>query len=215
MKFCKTCNLETERGRDGKCKSCLRRRSAAWAKANPIKVKAARDRWTENNPEKAIACKQAWKDLNSNYFRTYYEQNRESIIQNVRAYSAANKAKVAAGNRAYRIANKDKIDARVYVWKRLNPEKLRVYSQNRRALQLKAGGSLSLNIEEKLLGLQKGRCACCKGILDGDYHLDHIMPLKLGGDHNDSNMQLLHSRCNLRKNALHPVDFMQRQGFLL
>ena len=38
---------------------------------------------------------------------------------------------------------------------------------------------------------------------------------KLGGEHDDSNIQLLCPPCNSSKQAIHPIDFMQRKGFLL
>lgn len=57
-------------------------------------------------------------------------------------------------------------------------------------------------------------CYCGKPLGDA-YHLDHVMPLALGGSNTDDNMQLLRDRCNLQKHAKHPVDFMQERGFLL
>ena len=46
-------------------------------------------------------------------------------------------------------------------------------------------------------------------------HLDHIMPLALGGSNTDDNIQLLRARCNLQKRAKHPVDFMRERGYLI
>jgi len=78
------------------------------------------------------------------------------------------------------------------------------------------GGELSKNLVAKLFKLQGGQCACgCGGDLGEDYHLDHRMPLALGGSNTDGNMQLLRKRCNLRKGAKHPIKFMQENGFLL
>ena len=74
---------------------------------------------------------------------------------------------------------------------------------------------LSVGLSAKLFKLQKGKCPCCKQPLGDDYHLDHKMPLALGGTNTDENMQLLRSICNLQKHAKHPVDFMQERGYLL
>lgn len=41
------------------------------------------------------------------------------------------------------------------------------------------------------------------------------MPLAKGGEHTPFNIQLLCPRCNVRKSAKHPVDFMQENGYLL
>ena len=35
---------------------------------------------------------------------------------------------------------------------------------------------------------------------DGDLHIDHIVPVSLGGPNDDFNLQLTHASCNLSKN---------------
>jgi len=100
-------------------------------------------------------------------------------------------------------------------WEAANPEARLTINRNRRARKKGNGGKLSPNIKIKLYELQRGRCACCRQPLGADYHLDHIMPLALGGQNVDSNMQLLRAVCNLSKGAKHPVDYMQRKGMLL
>ena len=79
-----------------------------------------------------------------------------------------------------------------------------------------SGGRLSKGLAAKLFAMQRGRCACgCKQPLGDDYHLDHRMPLVLGGANTDDNMQLLRKICNLQKHAKHPIDFMRQRGFLI
>lgn len=77
------------------------------------------------------------------------------------------------------------------------------------------GQRLSKGLREKLMASQRGLCVCCGEILGENAHLDHIMPIALGGSNTDDNMQLLRQRCNNQKHAKHPVDFMQSRGFLL
>jgi len=100
-------------------------------------------------------------------------------------------------------------------WAKANPEARRNYNHNRRARELANGGNLSKGLVSKLFKLQKGKCPCCNQALGDDYHLDHIVPLALGGSNTDDNMQLLRQRCNQQKHAKHPIDFMQQRGFLL
>ena len=80
---------------------------------------------------------------------------------------------------------------------------------------MSVGGVLTLGLSLRLFQLQKGKCACCKKPLGSNYHMDHIMPLALGGTNTNDNIQLLRARCNLQKQAKHPVDFMQQRGYLL
>ena len=103
--------------------------------------------------------------------------------------------------------------ARTLAWRLANPSALRIQSENRRFR--KDGGKLSRGLAEKLFRLQRGRCACCGLPLGKRYHLDHVMPLALGGKNEDKNIQLLRQRCNSQKKAKHPIDFMRSRGFLL
>ena len=131
--------------------------------------------------------------------RSHYAQNRDAILSKKRHLSE-DKDRVAARGRAWRERNRE----------RSNEIFLRNFHTRR-----SVGGVLSVGIREKLYGLQRGKCACCGKALTDDYHLDHIVPLSKGGKNIDQNVQLLHAKCNLRKNAKHPVEFMQEIGFLL
>lgn len=114
---------------------------------------------------------------------------------------------------SYRAENKEKITAYIADWSQNNQDKRRIHRANRRAKT--SEGKLSADLVARLFVLQKGRCACCGNALADNYHIDHIMPLALGGEHCDKNIQLLNQKCNNNKHAKHPVDFMQERGFLL
>ena len=80
---------------------------------------------------------------------------------------------------------------------------------------LQSSGKISKDIAKRLMVLQKRKCACCEVIISKEYHIDHIMPIALGGSNTDDNIQLLCKSCNLRKSAKHPIDYMQSIGKLL
>jgi 5-methylcytosine-specific restriction endonuclease McrA len=147
--------------------------------------------------------------------RAYLTTNVEKVKESRAAYRAANTDKAKAYAEAYRAANPEKVRAYQAAWQKANPEAMRIIRANRRARKRDAGGKLSKGLSEKLFKLQYGKCACCTQPLGDNYHLDHIMPLALGGSNTDDNTQLLRQRCNLQKKAKHPVDFMQSRGFLL
>lgn len=81
--------------------------------------------------------------------------------------------------------------------------------------RVKGGQAIESGIAQKLGGSQKWMCVVCRCDIKDGYHLDHIMPLALGGTNASVNLQLLCPACNRKKHAKHPVDFMQSQGFLL
>lgn len=208
FRFCKKCNAETERYESGNCKPCIISRRKAHREANlEIEKEKARKRmaaWRAANPEKS---KQRQVE--------FYARNADRIKERQAKLYAADPVKFRERkNRRY--AEKTEI-VKGYVakWKANNKDACRAHDLNRRANKLNNGGKLSKEIVEKLMKLQRGKCACCHLPLGDDFHIDHIMPLSRGGENTDQNVQLLRSKCNLQKNAKHPVDFMQQRGFLL
>jgi len=115
----------------------------------------------------------------------------------------------------YYAANRERVKAKNDAWHAANPEKRRIQQQNRESRKRANGGKLSPDLASKLFILQKGKCPCCNKPLGDDFHLDHIIQIKLGGSNTDDNIQLLRQRCNQQKQAKHPVEFMQSRGFLL
>lgn len=203
MKTCIKCG-SSEFYAKGDCKACARVRAAAYRAKNPEKTKALVEKWNAENPEKKKAGR-----------KEHYKNNRESILRDgsERYRNSPDAAKTRT--KAWRKANPVRVKEYYAEWVKNNPEKLRIVSQNRRARKLASGGKLSSGLAKRLFAIQKGKCACCGQSLGNDYHMDHIMPLALGGSNTDDNIQLLRKHCNLQKNRTHPVDFMQSRGFLL
>lgn len=228
-KPCKKCN-GLERTSDGKCKVCR----ADYVKNNADKYKSSALKWRKSNT-----------DAINEYQRAYRQSNPLKVLEAHRIYRIKNPLKILASSAATRqkmrdmgvirtrtrndqtrkaacvlssahyIRNKDKISARMAAYHVKNPDKAKVWKANRRARLMGNGGQLSCGLADKLFSLQSGLCPCCRAPLGDDYHMDHIMPLALGGSNTDDNIQLLRQTCNMQKHAKHPVDFMQSRGFLL
>jgi 5-methylcytosine-specific restriction endonuclease McrA len=56
-------------------------------------------------------------------------------------------------------------------------------------------------------GRQRGRCYYCHEKVGDSYHVDHVIPLALGGGNGPENLVIACPRCNLTKYAKHPMDF--------
>lgn len=205
-----------------------------WAAAHPEKVKALKASYYAANKEELNAKAAIYRANNKEKIRAadakYCAANREKARVRASAWYAANKERAKAANitwaannpgkikehkAKYAANNQEKTRASSKRWNDAHPEVRKVIMQNRRARVQKNGGKLSTDLVQKLLKLQRGKCACCGKPLGNDYHLDHRMPIALGGANEDSNMQLLTAKCNLQKWKKHPVDFMQEKGFLL
>lgn len=100
-------------------------------------------------------------------------------------------------------------------WARNNPEAVRADAHKRRAALQNAEGFHTAADIANILKLQKHRCAYCAADLRKGYHVDHIMPLILGGSNWPSNLQGLCPPCNLSKGPKDPLDFAKEKGRLL
>ena len=216
MKVCRKCGAEYE---GLACKPC----KSAYDAARHEKLRDVRAAKWHANKDTLLPLK-----------AKYREENKEKILAKAKAYREANGDKVRAAVAKWRKANPDyhkTTERKEYVkkWREenieyrkgvektyrlCNKDKLRIKNMNRRAA-VRTQGKLSTGLAVRLLKLQRGKCACCGEALGADYHLDHIMPLALGGTNTDDNMQLLTATCNMQKHAKHPIDFMQQKGFLI
>ena len=162
----------------------------AWRDANPERCSALGRAWIERNKERASAVRKSWKKANP---------------QKVKAYKAKSRA-----------LNPEKWKRWGQEWRAKRPGIKAIYQQNRLAKLRRNGGVLSSDIRERLMENQRGICiACHRKLSQKTAHLDHVMPIALGGANEDWNVQLLCAPCNRKKHAKHPVDFMQERGFLL
>lgn len=192
----------------------------AYRAANPELCKARYDAWIAANKDRVKAKSAAYREANKEKIRAKkaadYAANAERIKARTASWQAANREKSNAQKAAWKAANPEKVKAGASAYLQSNRDKHRANQHARRARKAASGGKLSIGLAEKLFKLQKGKCACgCKQPLGDAYHLDHIMPLALGGTNTDDNIQLLRAWCNVSKGAKHPVEFMQKKGFLL
>lgn len=219
LKFCPKCQRETERYKSKDCKPCAKAMVTAYRAANPELAKSRYRSWIAANKDRVKATSAAYREANKDRIKLvkslHYAANAERIKAKTAAWGKANPERARALSVAWKKANPDKVKAGAAAYLQSNLGKHRVNQHTRRARKSKAGGKLSQGLSDKLFILQKGKCPCCKRPLGDDFHLDHIMPLALGGTNTDCNIQLLRAKCNVSKGAKHPTEFMQRRGFLL
>ena len=210
MKTCTKCKLlqsksefyKAKSEKDGlhhNCKSCKKLYKEANKERNALKRKAH----YESNKEYVSAVNKIWSDANkgrkSITNKALYENKREERLIQCWKWYQANKDRIAIVNKAYRHANR---------------ERLSIGRNNRRALERNSKGTYSVLDINILLVTQDSKCVYCKTDLivasKNNYHIDHIMPLKLGGSNFPDNLQLLCPTCNLSKGHKHP-DIYEKQ----
>lgn len=80
---------------------------------------------------------------------------------------------------------------------------------------VRMGKKLKPGTVERIGDRQGWRCAICGKCVREKFYLDHIYPLSKGGQHEESNLQILCASCNRSKGAKDPIDYMQSRGRLL
>lgn len=161
------------------------------------------------------SCKDCLKQLYpSKYVKKppeYFEQRRKEreakkqefkekvILEREKLKELQRPAKEAA------IKERRKLEKREYRRKkRSEPYARRVEKINVRCAGL---GKLSKGIVIELLTRQDYKCVYCKVDITIDRHVDHIVPLALGGSNTDDNVQLTCPKCNIEKGDLPPWLF--------
>lgn len=213
MRICKSCNVPKEleffsikKKKSGSfsyqtiCKSCRADQSRLARKENPDRVREMERKARANRSDEQK-------------FRTRLYLSQWRLSNKEKTLSYKNPTKIKKESKKYYEKYSERIKQSVSKYRKQNPEKVRALAHSRRGLE--RTGKLSSNIIDTLMKKQKGLCVCCRLSLGSDFHLDHILPLFLGGTNTDDNVQLLRSRCNLQKNAKHPIDYMQEKGYLL
>jgi 5-methylcytosine-specific restriction endonuclease McrA len=142
------------------------------------------------------------------------ENEENEIIHRTRYYNR-HKQDISVSREAYYARNKERILAYDRARYALNKEARFAYCRNRRARKRGNGGKHSKADIVAIVELQRGRCALCKIKLKGIYHVDHIIPLSLGGANGRKNLQILCSKCNLAKGRFDPLEYNRKRGLLL
>lgn len=155
------------------------------------------------------------KACNAEYCRQWKEANPERYRASIKAYCVNKRDLLLEKSRQYRVTFNEKYKASKKAWKLANPQKVAESHRNRRARKRNAEGFHTAADIREILNSQRRKCAVCRISITKNYHVDHVIPLALGGSNNRDNLQLLCPSCNLSKNAQHPVKFMQSRGMLL
>lgn len=145
----------------------------------------------------------------------YRDRDKEaSRMRDAKKYQKRRTAALAH-SAIYYVENSPLIKARVLRWAKANPIVSGATRRNYKARKRNASGSHTAQEISHLLKLQGLCCAICQQDLGNKWHVDHVMPLILGGSNDATNLQILCAHCNMSKGGKHPVEFARQRGILL
>lgn len=155
----------------------------------------------------------AKKKYNPEYQARYYVENKDAVNARNAKWLQENADKKKKIDAKYREENKEKIRLANAKWASENTESRLANWRNRDAMMRNAEGTHTAQDVKSIYDSQDGECVYCGADLSSGYHVDHIMPLVLGGSNWPENLQCLCPTCNLRKGPKHPDDWHKEIGF--
>jgi hypothetical protein len=153
----------------------------------------------EYNRQYAVQWRERHADDLASYQKKWREQNADTRAQ----YRQKNKQRSKEYSRHHYITNRER---RLEQLKRYNRENPEVHKQVIRRRRARKNGAVQQRwVVDSSLGVP-GLCWWCGTHLDPERtHIDHVMPISLGGPAKPSNEVLACQLCNQRKNRKHPL----------
>lgn len=147
------------------------------------------------------------REYDREYRKTHPEVGAAAVVRNARWYKE-NHEHCVAYKRRYREKHREEIQAQ----ERARYQDPRVSNRQRVKAHLRrvAGESFSPSDVRAQHKRQRGRCYYCGEEVGSAYHIDHVIPLALGGTNDPGNIVIACPRCNLQKSSHHPMDFAGR-----
>ena len=165
-------------------------------------------------------CRWAYYHANRDHIlqnkQHYYQENREARRDYGRRHYAANRTAVNKKQSAYYFAHADERKSYAGNYRKLHYKEIAEYNReygdshreaNRERRKIrrlnKTYGKADI---EAIRAAQGNRCYICHKKLGQKYHIDHFIPLALGGSNDAGNLRLACPKCNLSKGARHPHE---------
>jgi 5-methylcytosine-specific restriction endonuclease McrA len=191
-----------------------------WLKKNQEKMRAYHKEWRAKNPEKVGAAIRRYHERHPaaglEARRRYYKRNREKLVQKSIKWRRNNPERARRNSRRSTKNHPDRVRERARKWAANNRDKVRAHRHKVKAKRKAVEGSFTGRDVKKLREIQGNRCAnlACRESLDKGYHVDHAEPIAGGGTSWVENIQLLCTKCNLKKGKKPFEVWAREQGML-
>lgn len=214
--WCRSCNTENKRKHREEHPEAAAEYRRRYREANREAIAESQRRHREKHPEVVLESK-----------RKYREANREAILEGQRRYREANREALAEKERRRRKEHPEisKEIQRKYrkehpvaraeyqrKYREAHREYYAAWMRCRRAREAGNGGYYPMEHMEITWKVFGKECAYC-GDTIGPFHLDHFVPIALGGPTTIENMVVTCARCNISKSAKPPQDWLAPEKY--
>ena len=166
------------------------------------------------------------RDHAAELHRSWYQKNRDEVLAKQKAYRDAHpeaetarharwrrehRDKMREADIRYRLAHPERLAEKSRRFRSENPEIMAARDRERRARKNNAPGSHTAADVRSQYERQRGKCYWCGAKVPWlRKHVDHVIPLSLGGSNGPENLVVSCPSCNLGKGATHPMDYAGR-----
>ena len=221
MKTCTRCGQEKvdDRFRQERrqCRECERVQNRAWRLANIDRARAYDATYNATHKserhKRNVTYYAKHADAMRERSRVYGAEHTEERNAYARRWYHENTERWKERNKAWLAANPDKAEhirkktnERRSRWDTENPNKARDKNAWRRAKTCQAA---TVEKVRRVTIWQRdgGRCHICGKLCNpAKWHLDHLVPLSIGGTHEPSNVAVSHPRCNIARGNHGPAQ---------
>jgi len=181
------------------CKLCKKVIDSQYAKDNKQKIAQYRKQWGIDNRQHINQKNLEWRKANP----IAHKQSQTKYADN-------NREQKRIANKQWSAANYDLHRALIADWQKRNPEAKRL-SANKRRAKIMNNGHAPYS-EKEVLATYGNKCHICNGLIDMKaarkvgqpgwqfgLHIEHLVPINLGGADTLQNVRPAHGLCNLKK----------------
>ena len=156
------------------------------------------------------------KECDRKYYKEYYKNNKEKIIETNKEYYEDNKEKIYKRTRQYAIDNKEKSNEYKRKYKKNNPDKIFNNSIKRRLNEKTQGNGITKEQWYKMMEFFDWKCAYSGEYIGGDSDnrtIDHIVPLNNDGEHEVWNCVPMYQPYNSGKRNRNMLEWYLKQEY--
>ena len=148
------------------------------------------------------------------YLEKWYEEHKEEKSEYDKKYRKENKEKIKETKKKYYKNNKEEVKEKVKQYREENPDKIFNQNNKRRLLEETQGDGISKDQWYEMMEFFDWKCAYSGMRLNKENRsIDHIIPLKNGGEHEIWNCVPMYMPYNSSKSTSEISDWYEQQEF--